>query len=349
MDNETRHLDTRGARVPGAMPPAPAPPAPPAPPASAGVPTSYLPAMPQAAPAPIGYAAPPAMPGGYVAPPAAPGGYPPTAMNGGYTSPAANTGYGPPPANTAYAAPAANPAYGAPPAQQPNYAPPAGNGGYANGYNYNAPPPAPGYGAAYGPAMNVPAYGPPAGAPPPYAPLPSGPVPGATYGQTYSYNAPAPPVALRRRPNSIWPFVLLGLGLFFFSGSLHLAVGAAIPLALGLIFLYAARQSPRPGARRGLEIPGYLLTGLGAGVLIDAMTRFGPDGFAALGLGLGFAALWLRDRTQWWWLIPGSIIGLAGLDDVLNSSYRFGGGLIPLALIIFGFAFLTRRRGQPQV
>jgi len=283
------------------------------------------------------------MSGGYVAPPAAPGGYPPPAMNGGAASPAANTGYGPPPANTAYATPTTNPAYGAPPPQQPNYAPPPGNGGYANGYNYNVPPPAPGYGAAYGPPANAPAYT------PPYAPLPSGPVPGATYGQTYSYNAPAPPVAMRRRPDSIVPFVLLGLGLFLFSGAFRLSVGAAFPLALGLIFLYAARQSPRPGARRGLEIPGYLLTGLGAGVLLDAMTRFGPDGFAALGLGLGFAALWLRDRTQWWWLIPGAAIGLAGLDDVLNSSYRFGGGLIPLALIIFGLAFLTRRRGQVQV
>jgi hypothetical protein len=330
MDNETRHLDMRGARVPGAAPAPPAAPAAPVPPAPTGVPTSYLPAMPQPAPA-----AAPANPG-YAAPPAA---------NPAYAPPVMNAGYAPPAPNPAYAAPASKeappPAYGSAPAQ-PGYAPPAANGGYGNAYNYNynVPPPAPGYG---------PAYAPPAGAPP-YAPLPSGPVPGATYGQTYSYNAPAPPVGVpvRRRPDSIWPFVLLGLGLFFFSGSLHLSVGAAIPLAIGLIFLYAARQNPRPGARRGLEIPGYLLTGLGAGVLLDATTRFGPDGFAALGLGLGFAALWLRDRTQWWWLIPGAVVGLAGLDDVLNSSYRGGGILLPLALLIFGLAFLTRRRGQAQ-
>lgn len=101
-----------------------------------------------------------------------------------------------------------------------------------------------------------------------------------------------------------------GFGGPFFGGGSGSAVGSAFPLALGLIFLYASRRS----GFWGLSIPGYILTGIGAGTVLAA--AFGAPGFAALGLGCGFLALWAQNRAQWWWLIPAAAIGLGGLAQL---------------------------------
>ncbi|HUS17768.1 MAG TPA: hypothetical protein VM536_22460 [Chloroflexia bacterium] len=188
------------------------------------------------------------------------------------------------------------------------------------------------------------------------------PTPGVPpQAQTHSYEAPvaarpperssyAPPASRTgwqgaQRPGGL-PLVLLGLGFLMLFGGAHLVFGAAIPLALGLIFLYVSRQGP---GRQGFRIPAYILTGLGAGIVMDAMTTGDHGGYAALGLGLGFVALWARDHAQWWWLIPGAIVGLSGLQGVVGG-YRFhGGGFVPLALILLAVYLFSRRGNRIRI
>ena len=113
-------------------------------------------------------------------------------------------------------------------------------------------------------------------------------------------------------------------------------------LALGQIFLYVSRQR---GGMLGFRIPGCILTGLGAGAVLDAATGFDGGGWSAIGLGLGFFSLWLMDRRQWWWLIPSAAIFFGGLDHLANTSYSLNnlGALLPVGLILLG-AYIWRER-----
>jgi hypothetical protein len=79
---------------------------------------------------------------------------------------------------------------------------------------------------------------------------------------------------------------------------------AAVFLVLGVVFL-AAYFSRRA---YGFLVPGCILVGLGAGLLLDE-GRVVANGLP-LGLGLGFVAVfviaWLYQRSSHWWpLVPG--------------------------------------------
>src|SRR6476661_2855242 len=137
---------------------------------------------------------------------------------------------------------------------------------------------------------------------------------------------------------SLIPLALIAVGILALLGGFRFVFGAAIPLALGLIFLYVSSQGP---GRLGFRIPGCILTGLGAGIVLDSMIG---GGWSAVGLGLGFVALWVMDRTQWWWLIPGAAVGLGGAQSVLSGSGWTGNWIFPLALIAFGAYLLSGRQ-----
>jgi len=227
------------------------------------------------------------------------------------------------------------------------------------------PPEPPTPGAAPGPGTPT-TYLPPVGAAPQAGPVyatppqaGSAPVPPTPQvGTTYEAPGPRPapsspqyqaaagscqsPVWSRagRSPHGWLPLILIALGIWAVFGRFHFVFGAAIPLALGLIFLYVSTQGP---SRWGFRIPGAILTGLGAGIVLDTMNMGMGGGYSAVGLGLGFIALWAWERTQWWWLIPGSIITLGGLQGVMSSSGWSENFLFPLALLAFG-AYLLRGR-----
>jgi len=204
--------------------------------------------------------------------------------------------------------------------------------------------------AAGTPTTYLPPMTPPAANGGPYSPPAGGssytvPVAGSTY------TAPPPPSTYmpprngvpqwRGRPQALIPLLLLVGVVLALSGSFRYTAGAAIPLALGLIFLYVSRQGP---GRLGFRIPGCILTGLGAGIVLDASNLFGGGGYSALGLGLGFVALWYMDRAQWWWLIPGAAVGLGGLQAI-SASTGFGGSILwPLVLIGLSVYLLRGRR-----
>jgi len=140
--------------------------------------------------------------------------------------------------------------------------------------------------------------------------------------------------------------IVIGATLFAIQW-LHLDADVIV-LVIGLVFAgaYAATR------RYGLLIPAGIVTGLGAGILLEdfGVTRE-P---VVLGLGLGFLAIYGVDlatsrspqRARWWPLIPGAIlIAVAGAGGAFGDE---GGRTIqqawPVILIVIGAWLLVRGR-----
>ena len=142
--------------------------------------------------------------------------------------------------------------------------------------------------------------------------------------------------------------ILIVIGAVLFAIQwLHLDADVIV-LVIGLVFVaaYAATR------RYGLLIPAGILTGLGAGILLQdfAVTRE-P---VVLGLGIGFLAIYgvegatrrSPQRARWWPLIPGAILTIiAGAGGAFGDE---GGRTIqqawPIILVVIGAWLLLRDR-----
>jgi hypothetical protein len=139
--------------------------------------------------------------------------------------------------------------------------------------------------------------------------------------------------------------LLIVIGLMVAIALVTDAGGELIVPTLGIAFLvsYAATR------RYGLLIPGAILTGLGAGIVVA--NQGGPQASVLLGLGLGFVAIAVVDvlvgrdgRDGWWWpLIPGGIVSIVGGSEVagVRDAGRY---LVPVALVAIGILLLVRGR-----
>ncbi|MFO7961388.1 MAG: hypothetical protein R6U94_10620 [Nitriliruptoraceae bacterium] len=146
--------------------------------------------------------------------------------------------------------------------------------------------------------------------------------------------------------NRVLGLLLIGLG-----GILLLAVttdigGEVVVGFAGLAFLgaYATHRT------YGLLIPGGILTGLGAGLLLET-AGVGGD-VAAFGLGAGFVSIAVIDqlvtpgRSAWWWpLIPGGVLLVSSAGSVTGIP-DLGRYLLPAVLIVIGAVLLLRRGGD---
>ncbi len=142
--------------------------------------------------------------------------------------------------------------------------------------------------------------------------------------------------------------ILIAVGVTLFAVQLLQLDADVIVLVIGLVFatVYVATR------RYGLLIPAGVLTGLGAGILLE---DFGVRGEpVVLGLGLGFLAIYGADALsggarapgRWWPLVPGSILTvIAGAESTFGAE---GARLIeqgwPILLIVVGAWLLLRRR-----
>jgi hypothetical protein len=116
--------------------------------------------------------------------------------------------------------------------------------------------------------------------------------------------------------------------------------GVAVVLLGGLAFLatYLATRS------YGFLVPGGILTGFGAALVAQDLGLV--TDVALIGLGVGFLlipAVQLmtgapREGGWWWPLIPGGILVLLGIIEVLQGDAA--GLILPAVLIILGLAFL---------
>jgi hypothetical protein len=142
--------------------------------------------------------------------------------------------------------------------------------------------------------------------------------------------------------------ILVVVGLTLFAVQLLHLDADVIVLVIGLVFgiAFAATR------RYGLLIPAGIMTGLGAGILLEDFGAAGEP--AMLGLGLGFLAIYAvdaltsgaREPGRWWPVIPGSIItvigGASGIFGEEGTRAIEQGW--PIVLIAVGAWLLLRRR-----
>jgi hypothetical protein len=124
-------------------------------------------------------------------------------------------------------------------------------------------------------------------------------------------------------------------------------------IGLGLLAAFAGTR------RYGYLVPGAIMTGLGAGIVVSEAGTFTSDetgGVITLGLGLGFAAIWVIgglvrvEQHHWWPLVPGAILAAVG------SALIVGGDAIKLLdywwviLIVLGAIVMWRAmiEGRPR-
>ena len=154
--------------------------------------------------------------------------------------------------------------------------------------------------------------------------------------------------APRERDRTVLGLIFIGGGLLFLLDQVGIFgnLGNLVPLLIGIIFLYAYFTT-RPGYRIGFLIPGAIMTGIGAGQLIENLPvpRLWSGGdMTVLTLGLGFCMIWVLERKHWWALIPGGILVMVGLSNFWGIMQFW-----PLALIAVGIYLLfDQSRRKPK-
>ena len=120
---------------------------------------------------------------------------------------------------------------------------------------------------------------------------------------------------MQRRDQWIGGAVLIVIGSALLLGRLIADAGQFVTLGIGLLLLVLFAVSRNPGTLIG----GGIVTGIGAGVLVNMNTQGTIAESAVLfGLGLGFISVWLigtlmRIRgISVWPLVPGTILVVIG-------------------------------------
>lgn len=166
-------------------------------------------------------------------------------------------------------------------------------------------------------------------------------------------------MASKTKSNLLTGLILVAVGIVallfqWMPNTLGQNLGQYLLLGLGVIFL-AVGIATREG---GWFIPGGILSGLGAGVVLVSSplaARLGGD--EGGWFMLAFAGGWLliplltaifAEETHWWALIPAGIIAVIGLAVLYGgfflSALEWAGRLWPLALIVGGVLLLWKAR-----
>lgn len=148
-----------------------------------------------------------------------------------------------------------------------------------------------------------------------------------------------------RDPALVGGIALVGLGAVLLLVTMTGAGGEIFLVAAGAVFLVAYAVN----RRYGFLIPGFILVGLGAGVMVQ--TYSGLASAPVLGLGLGFLAIYaanilLGRAVQWWPLVPGGILAMAGIAQLGQelAALAWVAAWWPVVLILIGVLLLIRRR-----
>lgn len=142
--------------------------------------------------------------------------------------------------------------------------------------------------------------------------------------------------------------ILIAVGVTLFAVQLLNLDGEVIVLVIGLVFAIAFAAT----RRYVLLVPAGIMTGLGAGILLEEGGAMGEP--VVLGLGLGFLAIYAidvltsgaREPGRWWPLIPGTILMIiAGAESTFGpESARVIAQGWPIILIAAGAWLLLRGR-----
>jgi hypothetical protein len=152
-------------------------------------------------------------------------------------------------------------------------------------------------------------------------------------------------------------------------GTLLIAIGVLVLLAqnikaeaLGLLFVPALGGlfivAGIVGRQVCFIIPGGVLTGIGLGLIFTqnpqaALTETAQGGVFFIGFALGWFLITVLSKlftseTQWWALIPGTIMALLGgalmLGGAALNVLEFAGRWWPLILVALGLVIIVRRK-----
>jgi hypothetical protein len=143
--------------------------------------------------------------------------------------------------------------------------------------------------------------------------------------------------------------VLVIIGVALLAGEVVPDIGRYAALIIGLALLALFLVTRNPGALIG----GSIVTGIGAGIVLEQTYPGSPGGWVPLGLGFGFLGIWLvgtllrMPEARFWPLIPGGIlvfVGLAAMGGSVAELLRYAW---PLMLILIGLLVIVgglRRR-----
>ena len=142
-------------------------------------------------------------------------------------------------------------------------------------------------------------------------------------------------------------FLLDNLGIITFGG---LIWGVIFALA-GLVFLSVFITNRE---HWWALIPGFVLLGIGAIILLDTYTPGGAGELAGViflgGIGLAFLLVYLVNRENWWAIIPAGVMAtlavVAGLSQVLTGFETGGIFFLGLGLTFALVAILPTPEGQ---
>lgn len=154
---------------------------------------------------------------------------------------------------------------------------------------------------------------------------------------------------MKIRATLIPGLLLIAVGIVMLLAQFFDSTPGLLLLLLGLIFLIAYAFT----RTIGLLIPGCILAGLGIGILVGR-APFREDVSVLIGLGLGFIAIFVvqlvvAGRSHWWPLVPGGLLLLAGVAEMVPQGQVLLERGWPLLLIFIGLAILAGqfRAGQP--
>ena len=144
---------------------------------------------------------------------------------------------------------------------------------------------------------------------------------------------------------------LIGLGVVLLLVQTTSIGGEAVVAVIGAAFLVAYFLT----RVYGFLVPAGILLGLGMGILWQLQVG-GEGGAVLIGLGLGFASIWLigalmRDRINHWWpLVPGGIMVTIGLlvEAEQTGILEDYGDLWPIILVVIGVVLLLVQLTRPS-
>ena len=153
------------------------------------------------------------------------------------------------------------------------------------------------------------------------------------------------------RGRSLAGALLVSIGVALLIINLTGVGGVAVVLLGGLAFL-ATHLATRT---YGFLVPGGILTGFGAALVVEDLGL--AEDIGLVGLGLGFLLILLvqlvtgapREGGWWWPTIPGGILIALGVIEYLQGDAA--GLILPGILIILGLVFLldaARRRPEEE-
>jgi hypothetical protein len=129
-------------------------------------------------------------------------------------------------------------------------------------------------------------------------------------------------------------------------------IGALIPIAalsgIGVTFL-AVYVNDR--THWWALIPAYVMFAVAGIIILSSIFHSGVlvASYVMFAIALPFLYVFVRNRENWWALIPASIMGLVGVALMIGAAARFIVPAIPVLMILFGIFLLMRTNGNRKL